>query len=102
MGFYFLCLSFNVQPNELIFFAFPLATIIGIIMIFVPGGLGAREGVLVVLLVSSNVPLQIATTISISSRLWFFFGEVFLFLVGLTSKYLSSRSNLDSTDQIVI
>lgn len=63
--------------------AFPLAATLGLLSLITPGGLGAREGVLVVYLKLAGVPLPEATTIALCARLWFLIGEVFIFLLGL-------------------
>jgi hypothetical protein len=63
--------------------AFPFATTIGIMAFFFPGGLGVREGCLVLYLVKSGMPLEDATSISIAARGWFIVGEVFIFLTAL-------------------
>lgn len=88
-GFYYLCMSFGADSNFMIFFAFPLASILGMIIVILPGGLGVREGVLVALLTASNVPIQLATTISMASRIWFLIGESFIFVVGLAVKLIA-------------
>ena len=64
---------------------FPLAATLGIMAVIAPGGLGAREGVLVGYLMLAGVPLAEATTISLASRLWFLVGEAFIFIVGWVS-----------------
>jgi hypothetical protein len=55
------------------FFAFPGifagAYLLGLLMIFVPGGLGVREGAMAYLL-SFYFPLSVATAIALASRLW--------------------------------
>ena len=40
-------MSLGANPSAVLFFSFPIASIIGMIAIFVPGGLGVREGALV-------------------------------------------------------
>ena len=88
-GFFFFSLSFGARPNTLIYFAFPLASIIGMIAVFIPGGLGVREGALVVILLASKVPLHLATSISMASRVWFLIGELFIFVIGVLLKMQS-------------
>ena len=65
-------------------FVFPAAMTIGVVAIIVPGGLGVREAVISTFLVSLAVPAEIAGTIAVASRLWFLFGEVFVFLLGFS------------------
>ena len=62
--------------------AFPLAASLGVLAIVAPGGLGAREGVLVGYLVLTGHPGAEATTIAIAARLWFLTGELTLFALG--------------------
>lgn len=62
--------------------AFILAATVGIISFLAPGGLGVREGVLVFLLAILGVGAKDATTIAVTSRLWFLCGEGFIFLAG--------------------
>jgi len=59
------------------------AYLIGLLTIFVPGGLGVREGILAYLL-SFILPLPIATAISLASRVWLTLAE--LFCVGIALK----------------
>lgn len=62
--------------------AFPLAATLGVVAIIAPGGLGAREGVLVAYLVLAGQSATDATTIAVAARLWFLAGELVLFAVG--------------------
>jgi len=48
----------------------PLCWIVGYIMIFAPGGIGVREGMLVLLL-GEILPHEIALVIALSQRVWF-------------------------------
>lgn len=84
VSFYFLAgsLSGETLPFS-ISFAFGLAGSIGILAVFAPGGLGVREGILTAFLTLAGLDLPMATTIAISSRLWFLMGELFLFLFAL-------------------
>ncbi|MCJ7508537.1 MAG: flippase-like domain-containing protein [candidate division Zixibacteria bacterium] len=60
--------------------AFAFSYIIGFLAIFVPGGFGVREGILISYL-SVYFPLPIATIIALFSRLWMTVMEAFGFLV---------------------
>jgi uncharacterized membrane protein YbhN (UPF0104 family) len=64
-------------------FAFPLATILGIVVLVAPGGLGVRETILVGFLKWNGLITTVATTISVVSRLWFLLAEISLFLLAL-------------------
>jgi hypothetical protein len=59
------------------------AGLIGLFAIFVPAGLGVREGVLVFTL-SFVMPTALAGIIALTSRLWMTFAEIFLFGVILS------------------
>jgi len=83
-AFYFLAKGLSLSPNIsfLSGLSFPLATTLGIMAIIAPGGIGVREGILVGCLTLSGVAPAEAATISVSSRLWFFVGESFIFILG--------------------
>ena len=53
--------------------------------IFAPGGLGAREGVLVAYLMLAGQTAADATTVAVVARLWFLVGELALFAIGWIS-----------------
>ena len=77
IGFHFVVLTF--VPDQSIglaqtFFAYPLAWIIGFIVIIAPGGLGVREIVLVAFF-SQLVGESVAIMISMMSRLWWMLAE---------------------------
>ncbi len=63
-------------------FGFPLAATLGIITFISPGGLGTREAIMVGYLTLAGIPVTDATTIAVTSRLWFLGGEIFIFLFG--------------------
>lgn len=82
-GFYLLALSITKDTLPLsTIFCFPLASTIGILVIFAPGGIGIREGVIAGYLTLLNVPLPEAVTISAASRLWYLVGEILCFITG--------------------
>jgi len=83
LAFYLFLLSLGlagVSPSDGL--AFPLAASLGVLAIIAPGGLGAREGVLVAYLVLAGHSAADATTVAVAARLWFLAGELTLFLVG--------------------
>jgi uncharacterized membrane protein YbhN (UPF0104 family) len=51
-----------------------------------PGGLGVREGIIVLVLTATGLDVKVATTISVISRIWFISGEIFIFLMAILSK----------------
>lgn len=86
IGFYFLLLSvFEVVPFYYAF-AFPLSVSLGLISIIFPGGIGVREGVITLFLISNGVHAEQAIVFSILSRIWFLIGEIFMFLLALILK----------------
>ncbi len=60
----------------------PLAINIGIITPFAPSGLGVREGVMIGYLLLAGMSVASAANISIAARIWFFGGEVLVFISG--------------------
>lgn len=91
-GFYFLIVALSTDNLPYSAgFLFPLATILGIITIIAPGGIGVREGILVFCLKLYGMETELAVTISVASRLWFFCGETFIFLMGLICDKFSKK-----------
>lgn len=88
-GFYFLIKSISyIQISLIIGLSFPLATSLGIMAIFFPGGIGVREGILIGTLNLAGLSIVESTSIAVASRLWFLIGESFFFIVGIiSSKY---------------
>ena len=88
LGFYFLCqsiLTYNISIS--VGLSFALASVIAILAIVAPGGIGVREGILLSMLIALGVDKQNAITISIVSRLWFLVGEIFIFLLASFLNY---------------
>lgn len=91
-AFWFFSSALSIKPIGLeTAFSFPLSVTLGIIMLIAPGGIGFREGILAGLLVMLSVNLQDATTISVASRIWFLFGELFIFLLAFLLKYFQKE-----------
>jgi len=83
MGFYTLVVSLTaIDVPWSVGLGFPLAATLGIMALITPGGIGAREGVMVGYLSSAGIPIAEATTIAVASRLWFLAGELFIFIAG--------------------
>ncbi|MDD2941672.1 MAG: lysylphosphatidylglycerol synthase domain-containing protein [bacterium] len=81
---YVICLR-SIYYNPLPFVAlgaFPLAAVIGILALVVPGGIGVREGVIAAFFVGAGIPVEVAATFSVMSRLWFFTSEVLFAVLG--------------------
>jgi uncharacterized membrane protein YbhN (UPF0104 family) len=83
LGFYFFVYSFNENFSLDLAFVFPISVVYGVLAIIMPGGVGVREGIITGYLVLSGIELEVATTISVLSRLWFVVGEVFIFILAL-------------------
>jgi len=88
MAFYFFCLSLKQDVPLTLIPVFPLATALGIVAIIFPGGIGIREGALAFLLIKNGLSPEIAGLISVSSRIWYLSGEVFIFIAALILKNL--------------
>jgi hypothetical protein len=101
-GFWLFTKSIIADISPLVVLVFPLSVTLGLLAIVVPGGLGVREGFIVLGLSLLGVPVDIATTISIAARLWFLSGEIFIFLLGLSinisQKRCLQRLNTDNAD----
>ncbi len=84
-GYYFLInsiypIGLSQLPN--LATAYTLSWITGFIVLFAPGGLGVREGMMTLLL-SSILPLPLAVAISFITRVWITIFEVLIFFTGL-------------------
>jgi hypothetical protein len=66
--------------------AFSAASLIGMFSVFVPSGLGVREGVLILML-APIVSVEAAIVISFASRLWFTATE----LTGIAASWMFMR-----------
>jgi hypothetical protein len=89
LGFYFLVRAVSPDAGFLVAFAFPMSVSCGLLAIFMPGGIGVREGIIVMFLTSIGHNPALAVTISIIQRLWFISGEVFIFGAAFISKRLT-------------
>lgn len=79
---------------------FGLATVVGLLAIVVPDGLGVREAVLLAAL-AAVLPVPAATLVALSSRLVTTVGEVILGVVGLAVAELIQRRESTSEDSPV-
>lgn len=92
-GFYILCASLiTMDVQSSVGLGFPLAGTLGVMTLITPGGLGTREAIMVGYLTLAGIPVVEATTIAVASRLWFFGGEIFIFIVGSFAHKKSSRA----------
>jgi uncharacterized membrane protein YbhN (UPF0104 family) len=84
LGYYLLCLSIIDYTIPItVGLSFALASVIAILTLIAPGGIGVREAVLTSVLIAYGVDKQDAITLSIVSRLWFLIGEVFIFSLAM-------------------
>ena len=70
---------------------FPLAGTLGLLVFFIPGGIGVREGIMVFLLSHMGIDTASAVGLSIAARLWVVIGEAMIFLFGLTFRRGSAK-----------
>jgi glycosyltransferase 2 family protein len=97
VSFYLLCQSMLIGETPIsASFGFAFANTIGLLVIFVPGGLGVREGMLFGFLLLVGLTEVSSSTISVSSRLWFLLGEFFVFAIGIFVHFINSRKNHES------
>tara|TARA_B100001750_G_C14910565_1_gene304407 strand:- start:46 stop:486 length:441 start_codon:yes stop_codon:yes gene_type:complete len=84
-SFYFLSLSILENPSnyEALFFLYPISTVIGMILLISPGGVGIREGALVMLLSIFDYSIVNIISIAITIRVMFVVCELFLFFTSL-------------------
>lgn len=75
--------------------SFALAATFAIISIIAPGGLGVREGILVLCLISFGLETTEASTISVASRLWFLGGEIFIFVSSLIIQFFNKDKKIE-------
>ncbi|MGQ9848130.1 MAG: lysylphosphatidylglycerol synthase domain-containing protein [Bacteroidales bacterium] len=95
IGFYFLISSiYSINFNNLTHLAatYTLSWMSGFIIIFAPGGLGVREGIMSLLL-SSFIPSPLAIAISFLSRVWITVFEIVVFFIGLAIHKFSRNNN---------
>jgi len=93
IAFYLMILSTTDQSIPFsVAFIFPIASVIGIVSLFSPGGLGIREGIMAFLLIAMGLPFELSTQISIDSRLWFIIFEILVFLLSLLSIVLRKKN----------
>jgi len=86
IGFHFLLLSLGLRiPIVGSMSVFVAASTVGIVISVSPGGLGVREGFMVWALVVLDLGLDVseANGIAVAARIWFVFGELFIFITAL-------------------
>lgn len=68
---------------------FPVSSVLGIIVLIAPGGLGIREGFMVLALALFGIPAAQAASVALLSRIWSLGGEFLFFIAAL---FVSNRS----------
>jgi uncharacterized membrane protein YbhN (UPF0104 family) len=99
IGFYFLIDAiYPVQLSMLsvLTSAYCLSWITGFIVLFVPSGLGVREGVMTLLL-SSILTTPLAIAMSFLSRIWFTLFEIVVFFIGLLVRKAGRKQTPEHT-----
>lgn len=84
---------FAIAPNSVLFLAgaFSLASLLGMVAILVPSGLGVREGVLGVFLIQL-MPQPVALAAALAARIWFTMVElVGVAIVSIVAKQPAAR-----------
>jgi len=96
-GFYCWCVGLSdTVISARIGLAFPLTVALGMMAVIAPGGLGVREGLIALFLRLEGFSLAEAATLSVSSRLWFLFGEIAFFLMGWAAHRLRASKPEDA------
>lgn len=94
LALYFFINSFYDFPFKFFLYstgAFTMAGIIGLLAVFAPAGLGVREGIIIIVL-SYIIPAPIASIISLSSRIWLTFCELFLLAIIYCISLIKSKN----------
>lgn len=92
VGFYLMLLSLESSQcvSVLSGLVFPVSAIFGVVVVFAPGGLGFREGLIAFGLTALGLPAAEAASFAVVSRLWFLCGEALFFLTARLSKKFTS------------
>jgi hypothetical protein len=82
IGFYLLCASiYHVGNIIYVMGSFMLSYFLGLVIVFAPGGLGVREGVLSIML-SAIMPMPVAIIVSFVARIWWTLAELLSIAIG--------------------
>lgn len=95
-SFYLFLISFNAYNGipAIAGFIFPVSSIIGILVLISPGGIGVRESIISLGLILLGESPERAASIAVLSRFWFLTGEVLFFLIAVI--YSLKRDKNDS------
>ncbi|MFO7864997.1 MAG: lysylphosphatidylglycerol synthase domain-containing protein [Salinivirgaceae bacterium] len=94
LGFYLLLKSMPYETNFIMAMGFPVSVCFGLLAVFIPAGVGVREGIIVYFLTSSGMQLEDAVTASIIARLWFIIGEIGIFFIALFFKFRRKQEQI--------
>ncbi len=93
LGFYFLIVGLSQDATSAFLgLSFALAGTLSLLVLIIPGALGIRESLLATVLIIGGLEETLAISISVASRLWFLFGEFFIFLLAILLKWFTSRA----------
>ncbi len=90
-GFWLLMLSMYDGIPSILALTFPAGMTYGFMVIFMPAGIGVREGILASFLIAGGLSPGSAFTISVISRFWFVSGEIFLFSLSWIMKLTGGK-----------
>ena len=100
LAFYIFLLSVNTFSANIQIAAgllFPISSVIGILVLIAPGGLGFREGFLALGLVAMGLNAKEAASVAILSRLWFLVGEVVFFVTAFSLGFFDKNKTVYNT-----
>ncbi len=84
IAFYFMSQSImDIKVPFVSSLGFGLAVPVGMIAVIFPAGIGVREGIIAGYLCLAGLDMADAVTISLTCRLWFLAGEIFIFLMAI-------------------
>lgn len=81
LGFWMLAASLGNEIDFTSATSFALASVVGILAIIAPGGIGVREGILFSVLILSSLSKNETLQLVAFSRVWFLIGELITFFV---------------------
>lgn len=94
LGFYLLTKGLNQNTFPFfVGFIYALAAMLSLLVLVVPGSLGVRESLLATFLIMAGFDEVMAISISAASRLWFLFGELFIFIIAFVLKRKTTKQS---------
>jgi len=90
--YFFFISSFYENTDIFVSFCFVFSVSAGYLIFVLPAGIGLREGFLISYFIASGLDFQLATNISVFSRLWFLLGELLIFIIAyVTDKKINKQ-----------